>query len=274
MPAESEVRPCLKTVYEKFYDGCLEMIVAANWKMNPSLGSAGRLVTVLNKRSFQPVRRILFLPHPYLVPISTRLGQSEIGVGGQDCHHNAAGAHTGDVSAAMLRDCGASIVLLGHSERRTNHGETSALVAAKARQALAHGLDVMICVGETLGERQAGKAEQVVIDQLRISVPNDMPQNRLMIAYEPVWAIGTGNVATLNDIAAMHDAIASELLKSQNGAETAKTPVLYGGSVNAENAANIFALDNVCGGLVGGASLNAETFGSICDSARAQMFKS
>ena len=173
----------------------------------------------------------------------------------------------------MLRDCGASIVLLGHSERRLNHGETSLLVAAKARQAVAHGLDVMICLGETLGERQSGKAEQVVIDQLRISVPKDMPQSRVMIAYEPIWAIGTGEVASLDDIAVMHEAISGELSKSQDGAGTAKAPVLYGGSVNADNAAAIFALDNVYGGLVGGASLDAEAFGSICDSAQQQMLK-
>ena len=111
------------------------MIVAANWKMNPSFDIAGRLATMLDECSFQPVKRILFLPHPYLMPISVRLGRGEIRLGGQDCHQDAAGSHTGDVSAAMLRDCGASIVLLGHSERRTNHGETSALVAAKARDA-------------------------------------------------------------------------------------------------------------------------------------------
>ena len=250
------------------------MIVAANWKMNPPFDAAGGLASALDACSFQPVKRILFLPHPYLVPISGRLGQSEIRLGGQDCHQNAAGAHTGDVSAAMLRDCGASIVLLGHSERRANHGEASALIAAKARQAVAHGLDVLICLGETLGERQAGKAEQVVIDQLRVSVPDDMPQNRLMIAYEPVWAIGTGKVASLDDISAMHNTITSELPKSQVGATAARAPVLYGGSVNAENAAAIFALDNVHGGLVGGASLDAEAFGSICNLARTQMSKS
>jgi triosephosphate isomerase len=249
------------------------MIVAANWKMNPSFNVAGRLATDIDASSFQPVKRILFVPHPYLLSISERLGQSEVLVGGQDCHQNTAGAHTGDVSAAMLRDCGASIVLLGHSERRSNHGETSALVAEKARQAVAHGLDVMICLGETLGEREAGKAERVVIDQLRVSVPDDIPQSRLMIAYEPVWAIGTGEVASLDDIVTMHNAIASELKKSQDGAAAAKTPVLYGGSVNAENAAAIFALNNVSGGLVGGASLDANTFGSICDSARAQILK-
>ena len=250
------------------------MIVAANWKMNPSFDAAGRLATVLDACSFKPVKRILFLPHPYLMPISERLGQSEIQFGGQDCHQDAAGAHTGDVSAAMLRDCGASIVLLGHSERRVNHGETNALIAAKARQAVAHGLDVLICLGETLGERQAGNAEQIVIDQLRMSVPDDVPKNRLIIAYEPVWAIGTGEVASLNDIAAMHDTIASKLTKIKGGETAARTPVLYGGSVNAENAAAIFALDNVHGGLVGGASLDAEAFCSICESARAQMSKS
>jgi triosephosphate isomerase len=202
-----------------------------------------------------------------------RLGQSNIRLGGQDCHQAVAGAHTGDVSASMLRDCGASIVLLGHSERRKNHRETSALVVAKARQALAHGLDVMICLGETLGERQAGQAEQIVIDQLRISVPDDVPQDKLMIAYEPVWAIGTGEVASLDDIATMHKTIASELPKCQNDKAVAPVPILYGGSVNAENAAAIFALENVNGGLVGGASLDADAFISICDSARVQMLK-
>ena len=248
------------------------MIVAANWKMNLSLDVAGRLASALDARSVHPVKRILFSPHPYLVPISLRLGQNGVQLGGQDCHQDVAGAHTGDVSAAMLRDCGASIVLLGHSERRANHGETSAQVAAKACQAVAHGLDVMICLGETLGQRQAGNAEQVVLDQLCISVPEDMPRNRLMIAYEPVWAIGTGEVASLDDIAAMHYAIASELHKSQDGAAKAEVPVLYGGSVSEENAAAIFALDNVWGGLVGGASLDIEAFDSICDSARKQMF--
>ena len=130
----------------------VEMIIAANWKMNPSFEVAGSLATELSAQKFQPVKRILFAPHPYLLPISSRLKQGDIRLGGQDCHNDVAGAYTGDVSAAMLRDCGASIVLLGHSERRSNHGETSALVAAKARQAVAHGLDVMICLGETLGE--------------------------------------------------------------------------------------------------------------------------
>lgn len=249
------------------------MIIAANWKMNPSFDAAGSLANALNAQSVQPVTRILLAPHPYLVPMSIRLQNSDVRLGGQDCHQEVSGAHTGDVSAAMLRDCGASIVLLGHSERRINHGENSALVAAKARQAIAQGLDVIICLGETLGERQAGQAEQVVIDQLRVSVPDEIPRDRLMIAYEPVWAIGTGEVASLDDIAMMHFAIANELPKSQGEVLMAQVPILYGGSVNKENADSIFSLDNVGGGLIGGASLDANAFALICESARSQILK-
>ncbi|MDC1383030.1 triose-phosphate isomerase [Candidatus Puniceispirillum sp.] len=250
------------------------MIIAANWKMNPSLKDAGGLANALNAKIVQPVTRILLAPHTYLIPMSIRLQGSDIRLGGQDCHQAADGAHTGDVSAAMLRDCGASVVLLGHSERRINHGEKSRLVAEKAKQAIVHGMDVIVCLGETLGERHAGQAEQVVIDQLRASVPDEIPRGQLMIAYEPVWAIGTGEVASLADIAAMHDAIASELPKNQRGDIIPNVPILYGGSVNAENAASIFSLDNVGGGLIGGASLDAEAFDLICESARSQMLKS
>ena len=243
------------------------MIVAANWKMNPSLEAAAVLAQALTARRFEAVQRYLFAPHPYLVPISIRLQGSDVILGGQDCHVDTAGAHTGDVSAAMLRDCGAAIALVGHSERRADHGETSALVRAKADQALAHELSVMICVGETLAEREAGQAEQVVIDQLRTSMPDDAPPGRLLIAYEPVWAIGTGKVASLDDIGAMHAAISAELPVRQNGTGALPIPVLYGGSVNADNAAAIFALPHVAGGLVGGASLDAVAFDAICSAA-------
>lgn len=245
------------------------MIVAANWKMNPSLEGAGALAQALTSRRFETVQRYLFAPHPYLVPMSIRLQGSDVILGGQDCHADTAGAHTGDVSAAMLRDCGAAIALVGHSERRADHGETSALVRAKAEQALAHDLAVMICVGETLAERTAGQAEQVVIDQLRASMPHDVPSGRVLIAYEPVWAIGTGKVASLEDIGAMHAAIAGELPARQNGTGAPPIPVLYGGSVNADNAAAIFAVPHVAGGLVGGASLDAVAFHSICSAAAA-----
>jgi triosephosphate isomerase len=245
------------------------MIVAANWKMNPSLEGAGALAQALTSRRFEAVQRYLFAPHPYLVPMSIRLQGSDVILGGQDCHADTAGAHTGDVSAAMLRDCGAAIALVGHSERRADHGETSALVRAKAEQALAHDLAVMICVGETLAERTAGQAEQVVIDQLRASMPHDVPSGRVLIAYEPVWAIGTGKVASLEDIGAMHVVIAGELPARQNGTGAPPIPVLYGGSVNADNAAAIFAVPHVAGGLVGGASLDAVAFDAICSAAAA-----
>ena len=255
------------------------MIIAGNWKMNPSLAAAGLLANALTVRSFEPLTRILFAPHPYLVPMLGRLGGSDIRLGGQDCHQDVSGAHTGDVSAAMLRDCGASLVLLGHSERRANHGETSALIAAKASQALAHDLDVMICLGETLDERRAGLAEQIVIDQLHASLPANLPHGddslhgRVMIAYEPVWAIGTGKLASLDDIEAMHQAIASELPKSQKGHEP-QLPILYGGSVNADNAEAVFAIDHVGGALVGGASLDAAAFDSVCELAVLHMSRS
>ena len=243
------------------------MIIAANWKMIPALDFACSLADEYSAKRFQSLTRILFAPHPYLIPISARLDGSDILLGGQDCHQNEIGAHTGDVSAKMLRDCGASIVLLGHSERRTNHGEESSLIGTKAQQALAQGLKVIICLGETLDERRAGQAEQVVIDQLRLSVPKDMPEHRLIIAYEPVWAIGTGEVASLNDIATMHATIASELPQIQGRREFPRVPILYGGSVNAKNSASIFSIDNVDGGLIGGASLDAMEFDSICSSA-------
>ena len=247
--------------------------------MNPPLEVAGQLANASTARSFEPLTRILFAPHPYLVPMSVWLAGSDVRLGGQDCHHDVSGAHTGDVAAAMLRDCGASLVLLGHSERRASYSETSALIAAKAAQALAHDLDVMICLGETLDERRAGLAEQIVIDQLHASLPANLQHGddglygRVMIAYEPVWAIGTGEVASVDDIAAMHRAIASELPKSQNGHEP-PPPILYGGSVNADNAKAIFAIDHVDGALVGGASLDAAAFDSICKSAVLQMSKS
>ena len=250
------------------------MIIAANWKMNPPLEVAGGLANALSAQNTQLVTRILLAPHPYLIPMSVRLRGSDVRLGGQDCHQDVAGAHTGDVSAAMLRECGASVVLLGHSERRINHGEKSSLVAAKARQAIAQGMDVIVCLGETLVERQAGHSEQVVIDQLRISVSDGIPFERLMIAYEPVWAIGTGEVASLDYIAKMHGAIASEIPKMQRGRCTRQVPILYGGSVNAENATSIFSLENGGGGLIGGASLNSEAFDLICRSACSQMSES
>ena len=236
------------------------MIIAANWKMNPPLADAAALVAAYAGETFEGVSRILFPPAPYLVQMGVRLEGTDILVGGQDCHQNESGAHTGDVAAGMLADCGASVALLGHSERRADHAETDALVAAKARAALSSGLDVMICVGETLDQRESGTAEAVVASQLAGSVPSDIDPSRLMIAYEPVWAIGTGKVAGVDEIAAMHASIQHWL----DGCGLAGVPILYGGSVKPDNAEAIFAVADVGGALVGGASLKAADFSGIC----------
>ena len=242
------------------------MIVAANWKMNPSLDHASVLAKALASHSFPQIKRILFAPHPYLVPMSVLLTDAALEIGGQDCHFADQGAFTGDVSASMLRDCGASLVLLGHSERRAAHGETSDIVAQKTTAAMAQNLDVMLCVGETKAERDDKKAEQVVIDQLQASIPEHAQPKRLMIAYEPIWAIGTGAVASPDDIATMHHVIAS-VLTERFGANHVP-PILYGGSVNSDNAATLFSIPLVRGALVGGASLDADVFAAICTAAQ------
>ena len=241
------------------------MIVAANWKMNPPIEEAGSLAAAYAGAGFDGVTRILFPPHPYLVQMAMRLGQSGIRLGGQDCHSAVSGAHTGDVAAHMLAACGADIVLLGHSERRSDHGESDALVRAKAETALAENLSVMVCVGETLAQRDAGQAEDIVGAQLSGSVPDDVDASRLIIAYEPVWAIGTGKVASDADIGAMHAYIHAQLAQRGLG----DVPILYGGSVKPGNAGAIFAVPHVDGALVGGASLVADDFAAICDAAQA-----
>jgi triosephosphate isomerase len=184
-------------------------------------------------------------------------------VGGQDCHAQTAGAYTGDVSAAMLADAGAGFVILGHSERRTGHGESDAAVKAKAEAALAAGLEVIVCVGETEIERDSGQAEAVVTRQLGGSLPvSEEAAARMTVAYEPVWAIGTGRIAAAQDVAAMHAAIRAQLI-TLYGDAGANIAILYGGSVNAGNAADLLGVAEVGGALVGGASLSAENFLAI-----------
>jgi len=195
--------------------------------------------------------------------MAMRLEGSGILLGGQDCHQSAAGAFTGDVAAGMLRECGASMVLLGHSERRAGHGESDELVAAKASAALEAGLSTMICIGESLDERERGRAEEVVSRQLDKSLPDGVPADRLVIAYEPVWAIGTGKVASETEIGAMHQSVSRQLAELGLGG----VPILYGGSVKPDNAASILTIDDVGGALVGGASLKADDFAAICAAA-------
>jgi triosephosphate isomerase len=199
------------------------------------------------------------LAPPFTLIHATRNEASLIGIGAQDCHPAEGGAHTGDISAAMLKDAGASFCIVGHSERRADHGESDTIVRAKAEAALKVGLGVIICVGESEAQRDAGNAEDVVLGQIEGSLPTGYAAEYISIAYEPVWAIGTGRTPTLEDIAAMHRAIRGKLM-SLYGDTGSTIRILYGGSVNAGNAVEILAVDEVGGALVGGASLTAEKF--------------
>lgn len=231
-------------------------LAAGNWKMNglrADLEEARSLAASFGN----PSCGILLCPPATLIgAMAEAVSGSKIMVGGQDCHAQVAGAHTGDVSAQMLADSGARHVILGHSERRTDHGETSENVAAKALAAHAAGLVTIICIGETETQRDAGETIAVVLEQLRASVPESASAADTVIAYEPVWAIGTGRTPTLEQIAEVHDALRAAL-------PDAAISLLYGGSVKPSNAAEIFAIDNVDGALVGGASLKAADFGAI-----------
>jgi len=243
------------------------MIIAGNWKMNMDRASASALVEALSAE-MQPLTahlEMIVFPPAVLIDTAVNAATNTLSVGGQDCHFKANGAHTGDISAVMLADAGCHWVLVGHSERRSDHGETNAMVAAKAEAALAAGLKVMICVGETLEERESGQAKDVVAAQVLGSVPQDLPSNRFALAYEPVWAIGTGKVASPQDVDDMHNHLREILVQSSPDFE--KVDILYGGSVKPDNAADLLALPNVGGALVGGASLKVEDFMAIAGSA-------
>lgn len=240
------------------------MIIASNWKMNLDRLSAEKLLAEMGSCPVSDkVLRIIF-PSFTLIDLArtTRdhIGQTvHITLGGQDCHDAASGAHTGDVSAAMLVEAGCQWVLVGHSERRQNHMEHSEKVAAKTKAAQAEGLSVMLCVGEILEERESGKAEATVTAMLAASLPQQVDADKLAIAYEPLWAIGTGMTATPSDVAAMHQAIHNYL----KDLGLKDVPVLYGGSVNPDNVSALLALEQVDGVLVGGASLDADSINAI-----------
>lgn len=233
--------------------------IVGNWKMHGTramLAEARAIARAAERLSEADVA----LTPPYTLIHATRQEAGSIGVGAQDCHPADGGAHTGDISAAMLKDAGAEFVIVGHSERRADHGESDALVQAKAEAALAVGLNVIVCVGETEAQRDAGQAETVVAGQLDGSLPTgDGVAEKVTVAYEPVWAIGTGRTPTVADVAAMHRSIRTRLEAIYGeGAEAVR--ILYGGSVKPENAAELLAADQVGGALVGGASLTAESF--------------
>lgn len=238
-----------------------QKLAAGNWKMNGSLAALSEIETLANAAPVG-VDLLICPPATLIAPAAQAANGSALAIGGQDCHANAAGAHTGDLSADMLKEAGAAYVVLGHSERRADHGETDAQIRAKTGAAVAVGLTPIVCAGETLAERKAGNAVQVVTAQIAGSLP-DTAGPDTVIAYEPVWAIGTGEVATPADIEEMHSALRSALT-DRFGADTANAMrLLYGGSVKPSNAAEIFAIPNVDGALVGGASLKASDFSAI-----------
>ncbi len=236
-------------------------LVAGNWKMNGTTAAlreprllAGMLRDVKLKAD------IMICPPATLIRRAKSVMKgSKVKLGGQDCHAATSGAHTGDISADMLKDAGCTAVIVGHSERRTNHKETDAMVQAKALAAHRAGLIAIICIGETLEERKSGKTLDVLTEQLKGSVPAGATAANSVLAYEPVWAIGTGLTATAKEIEEAHSHIRAELSKVMGG-ESAATRILYGGSVKPSNAAELMNVPNVNGALVGGASLKAVDF--------------
>lgn len=243
----------------------VKALVAGNWKMN-GLKASRKEVTALARRLAKGKRvscDVLICPPATLVGLLKETAKgSKIAIGGQDCHAKPSGAHTGDVSAEMLKDAGASYVIVGHSERRADHGETDAVVRAKAEAALRAGLVAIVCVGETEAQRDAGETLTVIGTQLAGSLPDAATAKTIVVAYEPVWAIGTGRTPTADDVAKVHAAIRAALKKRFRG-EGEAMRILYGGSVKPSNAAELMAVPNVNGALVGGASLKAEDFYGI-----------
>ena len=243
-------------------------LIAGNWKMfglENALDEARTVAAAVSEAP--PAARVALCPPATLLHrMSQVLAGEAVLVGGQDCHTAVSGAHTGDISPAMLVDAGARLVILGHSERRATYGESDALVSAKVEAALAAGLEPIVCVGETLAQRDAGQAEAVVTAMARGSLPESLAGQDFAVAYEPVWAIGTGRTPTTADIAHIHAALRGVLV-DKFGDHGKTVPILYGGSVKPDNAREILATPEVGGALVGGASLKAVDFLAIIGAA-------
>src|SRR5215210_8019889 len=246
----------------------LKKLVAGNWKMHGLSSDLAEVQAIAEaSRQYPDVDVALCVPS-ILIERAVRAVPG-FAIGGQDVHHSDKGAHTGCISAQMLRDAGATLTIVGHSERREAQRESDEEVRAKADAALACGLNVILCVGESLQVREAGKAVETVVAQLETSLPHQATEEvELAIAYEPVWAIGTGKIPTSADIAEMHAAIRGKL-RERYGGDGSQIRILYGGSVKASNAGEIFAIADVDGALVGGASLRAEDFLPIVEAAAA-----
>ena len=235
-------------------------IAAGNWKMN-GLRKQIAEIDKMSKTGIRHCEVIICPSFSILYMASEKLADTNIRIGAQNVHFEESGAFTGEISVEMIKDAGASHVIVGHSERREYFGENDEIIAKKALAVQSAGLTAIICVGETLKERESGQAISVVTSQIKGSIPKGSNANNTIIAYEPVWAIGTGKVPSMGDIAEIHAAIRAEIPDADN------MRILYGGSVKANNAEEIFAIDNVDGGLVGGASLKAEDFIPIINAA-------
>lgn len=249
----------------------MKTLIAGNWKMNGDLASAQALASgiasglVETPDLFDRCDFLVCPPYLHLSAVREKLDGAGIALGGQDNSPFENGAYTGDISAAMIKDMGCSHVILGHSERRSYYAESNLMIKQKAAMAYESGLVAVICVGESAEEREAGKAEEIVGGQLTGSLPETATAENTVIAYEPVWAIGTGKVATIEDITTMHDFMRGALVKTIDYAEN--IPLLYGGSVKPGNAREIFAVENVNGALIGGAALSANDFLGIAEGA-------
>lgn len=242
----------------------MRKLIAGNWKMNGTLESAAvidEMIAGIGEGS-DKAACLICPPFPLIAAFAARCSGTGLTIGAQDCHMNTSGAHTGDVASQMLADVGATHVIVGHSERRADHGESSEIVASKVEAALSAGLVPIICVGEQLAEREAGQTMDVVLSQLARSLPDSLTGKSFVVAYEPVWAIGTGLTASADQIGDVHLAIRTALA-DRFGEQGANTQILYGGSMKPANAAEILGVANVDGGLIGGASLKAEDFLAI-----------
>jgi triosephosphate isomerase len=240
-------------------------LVAGNWKMNGLRGSLAEVDAIrkaVDAGESGQAELLVCPPATLIAQAALRIGSSDVSLGAQDCHPLASGAFTGDISAPMLKDAGAAYVIVGHSERRNYHHETDAIVRAKAEAALRAGLTPIVCVGETQAEREAGEQAAVVVRQLRGSLPPEATSETVVVAYEPVWAIGTGLTPTPENVAVVHNGMRA-LLADMFGHRCAKIRLLYGGSVKPTNCGELLTLANVDGALVGGASLKATEFLAI-----------
>ncbi|HEX8366014.1 MAG TPA: triose-phosphate isomerase [Allosphingosinicella sp.] len=241
-------------------------LIVGNWKMNGSLAALAELAAIAEAAREAAGADVAICPPFTLISAAVTRGGGLL-IGAQDCHFEPSGAHTGCVSVPMLQEAGARLVIIGHSERRAEQGESDAIIRAKAEAALAAGLKAIVCVGETEAQRLAGDHVAVVAGQLAGSLPERLGDTELVLAYEPVWAIGTGNVATPIDVALMHNVIRKALVE-RFGDRGARVRILYGGSVKPDNAAELLRVEDVDGALVGGASLKAADFVPIVAAAR------